>query len=297
MRAVAYLRVSTDEQAQSGAGLRAQEDACRAHAVRAGAELVGPSLDAGVSGAAPLDARPGLVEAFARVGPGDALLVAKRDRLGRDPIIVAMIEAAVAKRGGRVASAAGEGTDGDDPSSVLMRRIVDAFAEHEQLILKAYTRAALLAKRRGQRTGSVPYGSELVDDGRRSKTDRPVALVPSVAELAAVLHQLVATGRAVAHTEFTAVGEFQGVRAKLVGPCNAGKGRTRQALIHVAIGRDRPPLTNWHRARTQRRPRQPSPRPAPSPRSAPSPRNVEGATLTRDAHAGLSGYPRGVSRR
>ena len=187
MRAVAYLRVSTDEQAESGAGLRAQEDACRAHADRAGAELVGPFLDAGVSGAAPLDARPGLVEALARVGPGDALLVAKRDRLGRDPIIVAMIEAAVAKRGGRVASAAGEGTDGDDPSSVLMRRIVDAFAEHERLILKARTRAALLAKRRrGQRTGSVPYGSELVDDGRRSKTDRPVALVPSVAELATI---------------------------------------------------------------------------------------------------------------
>ena len=42
------------------------------------------------------------------------------------------------------------------------------------------------------------------------------AKIPA-ADLAAVLHQLVSTGRAVAHAEFTAAGEFQGVRAKLVG--------------------------------------------------------------------------------
>ena len=197
MRAVAYLRVSTDEQAESGAGLRAQEDACRAHAARAGAELVGPFADEGISGAAPLDARPGLIEALAQVQPGDILIVAKRDRLGRDPIIVAMLESAVSRQGGRVVSAAGEGTDDDSPTSILMRRIVDAFAEYERLLIKARTRAALGAKqRRSHRVGSVPIGFDLVDDGQRSKEGRPVALVLNAAEQAtiALVHHLRAEG-------------------------------------------------------------------------------------------------------
>ncbi len=187
MRMICYLRISTPDQAESGAGLRAQEDACRAHAARTSAELAGPFADEGVGGAAPLDRRPGLLDALAEVRPGDVLLLAKRDRLGRDPIVVAMIEAAVQRQGGRVVSAAGEGTDDDGPSNVLMRRIVDAFAEYERLIIKARTRSALAAKRRrGQRTGNVPLGYDLVDDGERSKAGRPLALVPNAAELATV---------------------------------------------------------------------------------------------------------------
>jgi DNA invertase Pin-like site-specific DNA recombinase len=188
MKSVFYRRCSTDEQTESGAGLKAQLDACMNHAERAGLEMVGDFADEGISGAAPLDKRPGLLDALAMIGTGDVLLVAKRDRLGRDPIVVAMIEAAVNRQGGRVVSAAGEGTEGDDPTSVLMRRIVDAFAEYERLVIKARTRAALMAKkRRGQRTGSVPIGFDLVDDGERSKTDRPLALVPNAAELATMV--------------------------------------------------------------------------------------------------------------
>ena len=49
------------------------------------------------------------------------LLVARPDRIGRDVITVAMIERLVAKRGARLISAAGEGTESDDPAGVLMR--------------------------------------------------------------------------------------------------------------------------------------------------------------------------------
>lgn len=58
------------------------------------------------------------------------LIVAKRDRLGRDPMVVAMIESAVKRKGARIVSAAGEGTDSDSPTDILMRRMVDAFAEY-----------------------------------------------------------------------------------------------------------------------------------------------------------------------
>ena len=162
MRAILYLRVSTDEQAESGAGLKAQTDACLALAKREGWETGKLYADEGLSGAMGLDKRPALLEAVSALGAGDVLMVAKRDRLGRDPIVVAMIEASVARAGARIVSAAGEGTENDDPSSVLMRRMIDAFAEYERLIIKARTRAALAAKKsRGERVGQIPYGKRL----------------------------------------------------------------------------------------------------------------------------------------
>jgi DNA invertase Pin-like site-specific DNA recombinase len=188
MRWVIYRRVSTDEQADSGAGLDAQLDACRALAERLDPSphrlILGPYDDAGLSGAAALDRRPGLLDALAQLGRGDALVVAKRDRLGRDPIVVAMIEAAAVRSGARVVSAAGEGTDNDDPASILLRRIVDAFAEYERLLIKARTRAALTAKRRrGERTGTVPYGSHLTPDGRIAPDPTELATIERLAIL------------------------------------------------------------------------------------------------------------------
>jgi DNA invertase Pin-like site-specific DNA recombinase len=187
LKAVPYYRESTDEQAESGAGQAAQHDACEACARRLGLPMSHPCVDDGVSGAAPLDKRPGLLEALGLLQKGDVLLVSKRDRLGRDPMVIAMIEATVKRQGGRIFSAAGEGTEGDDPASILMRRMIDAFAEYERLIIKARTRAALAAKkRRGERTGKVPYGFDLVDDGRSSKKGLPIALVDNVDEQAAI---------------------------------------------------------------------------------------------------------------
>lgn len=162
----AYLRVSTQDQAESGAGLAAQLDACQRFAKSQDSDLQMVFEDKGVSGSKGLEARPGLLDAIATLNKGDVLVVAKRDRLGRDPIKVAMIESAVARKGARIVSAAGEGTAGDDPASVLMRRMIDAFAEYERLLIGARTKAALGAKkRRGERTGSVPYGYRLAADG------------------------------------------------------------------------------------------------------------------------------------
>jgi hypothetical protein len=79
-------------------------------------------VDAGTSGKLGIEDPPVLLEAVAALRRGDVLLVAKRDRIGRDVIAVAMIERLVAKRGARVISAAGEGTESDDPAGLLMRR-------------------------------------------------------------------------------------------------------------------------------------------------------------------------------
>jgi DNA invertase Pin-like site-specific DNA recombinase len=168
-RAVAYIRCSTDKQADSGLGLDAQRANVTAAAQRLGLTLGPVFVDAGVSGSLALHDRPVLMEAVSSLRRGDVLLVSKRDRLGRDVIEVAMIERLIGKRGARIVSAAGEGTENDDPSGILMRRLIDSFAEYERLIIGARTRAALAAKRRkGERTSRfAPFGYQLIDDGRR----------------------------------------------------------------------------------------------------------------------------------
>lgn len=80
MRAVGYIRVSTDEQVN---GPKAQADALAAWCARNGVELVAVHHDHGVSGGAELDKRPGLLAALDELERGDVLLVAKRDRLAR----------------------------------------------------------------------------------------------------------------------------------------------------------------------------------------------------------------------
>lgn len=113
------------------------------------------------------------------------LLVAKRDRIGRlEPLAMAMIEAAVRRNGARIISAAGEGTEDDDPASILMRRMIDAFAEYERLIIGARTKSALAAKRRrGEKTGGpVPFGFQAGPDKIAADGSVTRTLVPCPVE-------------------------------------------------------------------------------------------------------------------
>jgi site-specific DNA recombinase len=170
MKIIAYTRVSTDEQSL---GIDAQKLACEKYAREHGAELQAVFSDEGLSGALSFDKRPGILNAIASLGKGDLLLVAKRDRLSRgDVLAMAMLEAAVARKGARIASCAGEGTESEDPSQILMRRMVDAFGEYERLIIKSRTSAALQAKKaKGQRVGFIPFGHRLAADGIHLEID------------------------------------------------------------------------------------------------------------------------------
>ncbi len=163
-KAIGYLRVSTEEQTLGPDAQRTTlERWCEANKV----ELIEVFTDQGVSGGAALDKRPALLAAVAALKEHGAgvLLVAKRDRLARDTMLAAMVERLVEREGAKVRTADAT-SDGDEPEAVLMRRIVDAFAEYERLLIKARTKAALAVKRaRGERTGDVPYGWRLGADG------------------------------------------------------------------------------------------------------------------------------------
>lgn len=171
MKYVIYLRVSTDQQVQSGLGLEAQRDLCLQYIKEKGAQVL-EYADEGFSGALEMEKRPALLEALNILAKDDILLIAKRDRIGRDPIVNAMIERAVERKKARLVSASGDVSDDKDPSSILMRRMVDAFAEYERLIIGARTKAALaVKKKRNERIGHVPFGYRLCIDNVHLEPD------------------------------------------------------------------------------------------------------------------------------
>lgn len=165
MNVTIYTRVSTDEQAATGLGLAAQVAACESFAAKAGHAVAGLHTDAGVSGAAGLEDRPGLMAAIAGLRRGDALMIAKRCRLGRDTMAILMIEKAVSRKGATILSADGIGNS-DDPASQFMKNVIDAASVYERGLIRSRTKAALAAKRRaGELAGETPFGWTVGDNG------------------------------------------------------------------------------------------------------------------------------------
>ena len=165
-RAVAYIRVSTDEQKLSP---EAQLDAIQAWCHREGVELLAHYTDQGVSSVAglnerdlslELEKRPGLLAAVDRLEAEGAglLVVLRRDRLGREPMLIRLVEHDLMRRGARLASTDGISTE--NPEGELLAGMVDLFSKYERALIRARTRAALAQKRaRGEKTGGrAPYG-------------------------------------------------------------------------------------------------------------------------------------------
>jgi DNA invertase Pin-like site-specific DNA recombinase len=185
MSIIGYIRVSTDQQVESGLGLEAQEQAIYSWAEEKNMPVRGMYRDNGFSGSLGLDKRPGILQALATIAKKEILLVAKRDRLGRDPFILHMIESEIKKRGASLISIRGEGTGFEDANSIMMRRMIDVFAEHERNLIGERTKAALRVKaQRGERVGQIPYGYQLAED--------KIHLEPNIIELHILLkiHEL-----------------------------------------------------------------------------------------------------------
>ena len=166
MKIIGYIRVSTEYQAESKHGLDAQKYAIENYSAKNNLPIIEIFRDEALSGSLSLEKRPGMLNAINALSKGDLLVVAKRDRLGRDALVMAMIEAAVKRKGAKIISLAGEGTENDDPTGMLMRRMIDAFSEYERLIIGLRVSAALQAKKRkNERVGYIPFGYRLSVDG------------------------------------------------------------------------------------------------------------------------------------
>lgn len=157
---IGYLRVSTQEQADSRLGMESQRAKIEALCVCNDWRLVEVHEDAGVSGAA-LD-RPGLQAAVAQLGPGRVLVAAKLDRFTRTVADLSRLMEWVEGRGGQWACVE-ERIDTSTASGRLMLRLLVEISQWEREVIAERTKAALAQKRvRGERLGGTPLGYRTV---------------------------------------------------------------------------------------------------------------------------------------
>jgi DNA invertase Pin-like site-specific DNA recombinase len=144
---IGYLRVSTDQQAESGAGMAAQRAAIRQQCKHNGWELAAIYEDNGAS-AKTLKRRPGLSEALQVLAQGDAaaLVVSKLDRLARSVHDFAGL-VRIAEREGWGIVALDLGVDMTTPTGGLLANVTASVAEWERRIISVRTSEALAQKR------------------------------------------------------------------------------------------------------------------------------------------------------
>jgi DNA invertase Pin-like site-specific DNA recombinase len=153
MNVVAYERVSTAGQADSGLGLDAQRRIIETEAARRGWTVVAFEVDEGISATAA--SRPALERALTRLRTGEAegLVVAKLDRLARSTLAFAEILALCTAKDYALV-ALDLGVDTTTSSGRLIANVMAAVAEWERDAIRARTKEALAsAKARGTRLG------------------------------------------------------------------------------------------------------------------------------------------------
>jgi DNA invertase Pin-like site-specific DNA recombinase len=186
---VAYYRVSTKGQGDSGLGLEGQTAAVGAFAKGQGAEIIRAYTEVETGKRAD---RPELIKALAHARRSKAtLVIAKLDRLSRNVAFMAnLMESGV------------DFTACDNPhANRLTIHILAAVAENEAKMISERTKAALTAyKARGGVLGAArPDGRRLTpDDGvkgrERSQAIRQKNARDAVADLAPMMAQLRAEG-------------------------------------------------------------------------------------------------------
>src|SRR5437868_2256221 len=166
-RFVVYLRVSTDQQADTGQGLDIQEEACRRWLQQGRHRLVEVCTDAGRSGGADVGHRPGLARALALVGAdrADGVLVHRLDRLARDLVLQEQLLAEMHRRGKELASVdrtehASLTYAPDDPTRALVRLMLGSIAQYEREVIRLRLMAGRARKQLGggYAGGAPAYG-------------------------------------------------------------------------------------------------------------------------------------------
>jgi DNA invertase Pin-like site-specific DNA recombinase len=175
-----YVRVSTDEQGTSGAGLEAQRRAIIRECRRRGWQLLDVIEDAGYS--AKDLRRPGIQAALEVLRSGDAkaLVAAKLDRLSGSMLDFTAVMATAQKQGWALV-ALDCAVDTTTPAGEAMANVLATFAQFERRLISQRTREALAVKRaRGVVLGRPPSVEasvvrRIVSDRNRGRSLREIA--------------------------------------------------------------------------------------------------------------------------
>lgn len=146
MQVAAYVRVSTDEQGESGAGIAAQRAAIEAECERRGWEIAAWFEDVGRS-ARNLN-RPAIRSALETLKRGEAggLVVAKLDRLSRSMLDFTVLMAR-AQRERWAIVALDAPVDTTTPAGEAMAHVLATFAHFERRLIGQRTKEALAARK------------------------------------------------------------------------------------------------------------------------------------------------------
>jgi site-specific DNA recombinase len=225
MRAIGYVRVSTDKQADRGVSLEAQTEKIRAMAVVQGVDLTEVIVDAGES--AKSLKRPGMAKLLALVEARavDTVIIAKLDRITRSVADLAELLKRFEKRGVSLVSVA-DSLDTRSAAGRLVLNIMVSVSQWEREAIGERTRDAMQHKKsNGQRVGTISYGYRLAEDGLHLEADpseqSTLALIGELRNsgltLAAVAEQLNRQG---IRTRRNGSWKLQYVAAALRVPCD-----------------------------------------------------------------------------
>lgn len=147
MKLIGYIRVSTDKQFNTGAGLEAQRNYLELEATRRGATLEIVSELEATSGKS-TKKRPALAEALARLdkGEADGLIVSKLDRLSRS--VADFLTILERSRKGKWSLVIGDlSLDTSSPMGEAMATITATFAQLERKRIGERTKEGLAIKK------------------------------------------------------------------------------------------------------------------------------------------------------
>lgn len=158
MKAIGYVRVSTQGQVEDGVSLDAQEAKVRAWADLNDASKVVIFRDEGISGKRS-DNRPGLQAALEQVNKGDALVCYSLSRLSRSTRDTLALSDLLAKKEADLVSLS-EKIDTTTAAGKMVFRLLAVLSEFERDQVSDRTRFALAHKKaNGEKTGGdVPFG-------------------------------------------------------------------------------------------------------------------------------------------
>jgi site-specific DNA recombinase len=184
-RTIAYLRVSTDKQADRGVSLDAQRAKASAYAQLYDLDLCEVIVDAGES-AKSLD-RPGLRRALGMLKRGEAaaLLVVKLDRLTRSVVDLGRLVEQYFAPGKAALLSVSEQIDTRSAAGRLVLNVLASVSQWEREAVAERTAAAMQHKvAQGEYTGGqTPYGRRVASCGQRLEPDPQEEVARATARL------------------------------------------------------------------------------------------------------------------
>jgi len=182
MKAVGYVRVSTDEQAKSGLGLEAQIAKIKAYAELFDIELTEIIMDEGISGKT-LE-RDGLKRAIKMLKEkkAEGMVIAKLDRLTRNVADLGTLVSTVFDKAELYSVS--EQINTKNAAGRLVLNVLVSVAQWERETICERTKDALQAKKaRGEKTGgNIPFGFNVIN-GKLIRNEEEQAIISEIKSL------------------------------------------------------------------------------------------------------------------